>query len=230
MKWKTWHEKTHASWSHLFFVDCWSLFYFQKLKSRWSSYCLSDTNQQASAVGLECFWFACDHAITPFFLLVSFSFVCFCLVICFYWLKFEFDRHSLWTGWMYQLSGERRSGLYSSRCISEKTKKQKCKESLMRRTIRNTLTIWNELFEREPEQMSLNHTPPADTDSLMMMMKVLGLFFFFKTFLERRAPYKANGKSLKSSAHLTRPVTHGSVWSSSDDWRGITCQVRGSLV
>ncbi len=40
-----------------------------------------DVNQQASAVGLYCFWFACDHA-NPL-LLMSFSLVCFCLIICF---------------------------------------------------------------------------------------------------------------------------------------------------
>lgn len=40
-----------------------------------------DVNQQASAVGLYCFLFACDHA-NPL-LLMCFSWVCFCLIICF---------------------------------------------------------------------------------------------------------------------------------------------------
>lgn len=84
----------------------------QKPTSRWSLYYVrADVKQQASAVGLYCFWFACDHA-NPLLHMYPFPLVCFCLIILFYWLKFEFVRHSLWTGWMYQLSGERRSGLH----------------------------------------------------------------------------------------------------------------------
>lgn len=50
-----------------------------------------DVNQQASAVGLYCFWFACDHANPPF-THVFFFLVCFCLIICF-------------IGWSLSLSG-----------------------------------------------------------------------------------------------------------------------------
>lgn len=53
-----------------------------------------DVNLQASAVGLYCFWFACDHA-NPL-LLMSPYLVCFLSYHLFYWLKFEFVRHSLW--------------------------------------------------------------------------------------------------------------------------------------
>lgn len=67
-----------------------------------------DVNQQASAVGLYCFWFACDHA-NPLLPMYVF-FTLFLSHHLFYWLKFEFVRHSLWTGRMNQLSGERRSG------------------------------------------------------------------------------------------------------------------------
>lgn len=69
-----------------------------------------DVNQQASAVCLDCFWFACDHANSLFTFFFFFTF--FLSVPLFYWLKFEFVRHSLWTGWMNALSGERRSVLF----------------------------------------------------------------------------------------------------------------------
>lgn len=69
-----------------------------------------DVNQQASAVCLGCFWFACDHANSLWLMFFSFSVSFFFLSVhLFYWLKFEFVRHSLWTGWMNPLSGERRS-------------------------------------------------------------------------------------------------------------------------